>query len=134
MKEKFLYCLWAVMYIICVGLGTAEERGPFFVVLLGILALVFFVPGFLLVYMGVSADNKKILRKVRIVCIVSLLLTLGMMIVHILCFQTNDAVGATMNDLLNLVSAPMYCCFWRGTSLFLWCCLLISSFPRLWKK
>ena len=134
MKEKLLYCLWAVMYIICVGLGTAETRGSLFIIVSGVLALLFFVPGFLLIYMGISAGSQKILRRVRIVCIVSLVLTLGMMIVNILCFQTNDEIGATMNDLLNLVSAPMYCCFWRGTSLFLWCCLLMSSFPRLWKK
>ena len=134
MKEKLLYCAWAVMYIICVGLGTAEERGPFFHVVLGMLALIFFVPGFLLIYMGMSADNKKVLRKVRIICIVSLVLTLVMMVVSILCFQVKDEVGTVLNDLLNLVSAPMYCCFWRGTSLFLWCCLLVSSFPRLWKK
>ena len=134
MKEKILYCVWAAMYIVCVGLGTAEERGPFFVVLLGVLALLFFVPGFMLIYRGVSTDNKKILRRVRVISILSLLLTLVIMIVHILCFQANEETGKTLNDLLNLVSAPMYCCFWRGTSLFLWCCLLVSSFPRLWKK
>ena len=134
MKEKILYCVWAAMYIVCVGLGTAEERGPFFVVLLGVLALLFFVPGFMLIHRGISTDNKKILRRVRVISILSLLLTLVMMIVHILCFQANEEAGKTLNDLLNLVSAPMYCCFWRGTRLFLWCCLLVSSFPRLWKK
>lgn len=134
MKEKLLYCVWAALYIICVGLGTAEERGPFFVVILGVLALIFFVPGFWLIYLGVSRNDKKILRRVRVISIVSLVLTLGMIIVNILCFRTDNEMGVVLNDLLNLVSAPMYCCFWRGTSLFLWCCLFISSFPRLWKK
>lgn len=134
MKEKILYCIWAVMYIICVGLGTIQERGLVVTIVLGVLALAFFLPGFFLIHMGVSTQNKKILRKVRIVSILSLLLTLVVMIVHILCFQAREETGKAMNDLLNMVSAPMYCCFWRGTSLFLWACLFVSSFPRLWKK
>ena len=54
MKEKLLYCAWAVMYIICVGLGTAEERGPFFHVVLGMLALIFFM-GMFIDWIGIVA-------------------------------------------------------------------------------
>lgn len=134
MKEKILYCVWAAMYIVCVGFGSAETRSPFLILSLGFLALAFFVPGFLLIHQGITTDNKKILRRVRIISIASLSLTLGMIIVNILYTLADEKVGQALHDLLNLVSAPMFCCLWRWTSLFLWACLFISSFPRLWKK
>lgn len=134
MKEKILYCVWAAMYIVCVGFGSAENRSPFLILLLGILALAFFVPGIMLIHQGVTTGNKKILRRVRIISIASLSLTLCMIIVNIICTLADEEVGHALHDLLNLVSAPMFCCLWRWTSLFLWACLLIGSFPRLWEK
>lgn len=134
MKEKILYCIWAAMYIICVGFGTAVERSPFLVLFSGLLALAFFVPGVLLIHQGVTTGSKKILRRVRIISLTSLSLTLIMFIVNILNTLADEEVGQVLNDLLNLVSAPMFCSLWRWTSLFLWACLLISSFPGLWKK
>ena len=122
------------MYIICVGLGSAETNSPFLILMMGLLAFGFFVPGILLVHQGVTTENKKILRRVRIISIASLLLTLSMMIINIRYTLADQEVGLVLNDLLNLVSAPMFCSFWKWTSLFLWACLFISSFPRLWKK
>ena len=42
-----------------------------------------------------------------------------------------QAQGETLNDILILVSAPMFCCYWQGISLFLWACLFVSSFPKI---
>ena len=134
LKEKILYCIWAALYIICVGLGTVTERGILLRLFLGLIALAFFVPGVLLLHQGIVTDNKKILLRVRVICITSLALTLVMIIVTILTVFTGDAVGTALDDVLNIVSAPMYCSYWRWTSLFLWACLLFASFPRLWRK
>ena len=134
MKEKILYCIWAVLYIICVGLGTTVERSLGMHIVLELFALAFFVPGILLVHLGITTGDKKVLLHIRLACIASLVSTLSLFIVNILGVFANKDVGQVLHDLLNLVSAPMFCSYWQWTSLFLWACLLISRFPRMWKK
>lgn len=134
MKEKLLYAAWLCMYILCVGLGTITERNAIVNIAMTALALIFFLPGVLLVWDGLRTDNKKQLLRVRIISICSLALTMLMIILNIVFVTAGDTAGAVLNDLLMLASAPMFCCYWRFISLFLWACLLVSSFPRMWKK
>ena len=134
MKEKILYAIWACLYILCVGLGTVgtvEGVGKIFFVLT---ALIFFIPGILLLVFGLREKNKKMLLRVRIVCICSLVLTLIFLVANFLTATAPDATGYTMFELLNLVSAPMLCCQYWVLSLFLWACLLMGSFTKLPKE
>lgn len=134
MKEKILYALWACLYILCVGLGTAgtvEGIGKIFFVLT---ALIFFIPGVLLLVFGLREKNKKMLLRVRIVCICSLVLTLIFLVANFLTANASDATGYAMFELLNLVSAPMLCSQYWILSLFLWACLLMGSFTKLPKE
>ena len=134
MKEKILYALWACLYILCVGLGTVgtvEGIGKIFFVLT---ALIFFIPGVLLLVFGLREKNKKMLLRVRIVCICSLVLTLIFLVANFLTANASDATGYTMFELLNLVSAPMLCSQYWVLSLFLWACLLMGSFTKLPKE
>lgn len=134
MKEKILYALWACLYILCVGLGTVgtvEGIGKIFFVLT---ALIFFIPGVLLLVFGLREKNKKMLLRVRIVCICSLVLTLIFLVANFLTANASDATGYAMFELLNLVSAPMLCSQYWILSLFLWACLLMGSFTKLPKE
>jgi hypothetical protein len=134
MKEKILYALWACLYILCVGLGTVgtvEGIGKIFFVLT---ALIFFIPGILLVVFGLREKNKKMLLRVRIVCICSLVLTLIFLVANFLTANASDATGYAMFELLNLVSAPMLCSQYWILSLFLWACLLMASFTNFQGK
>ena len=134
MKEKILYALWACLYILCVGLGTAgtvEGIGKIFFVLT---ALIFFIPGVLLLVFGLREKNKKMLLRVRIVCICSLVLTLIFLVANFLTANASDATGYAMFELLNLVSAPMLCSQYWILSPFLWACLLMGSFTKLPKE
>lgn len=134
MKEKILYALWACLYILCVGLGTVgtvEGIGKIFFVLT---ALIFFIPGILLLVFGLRKKNKKMLLRVRIVCICSLVLTLIFLVANFLTANASDATGYAMFELLNLVSAPMLCSQYWILSLFLWACLLMGSFTKLPKE
>ena len=134
MKEKILYAIWACLYILCVGLGTVgtvEGVGKIFFVLT---ALIFFIPGILLLVFGLREKNKKMLLRVRIVCICSLVLTLIFLVANFLTANGPDATGYTMFELLNLVSAPMLCSQYWVLSLFLWACLLMGSFTKLPKE
>ncbi|MBO5078080.1 MAG: hypothetical protein J6B67_00160 [Oscillospiraceae bacterium] len=134
MKEKILYVFWLCFYILCVGLGTVVQRSAGLHIAFTVLSLLFFLPGILLLWEGIRANDRKMLLRVRIVSLVSLLLTVSLIVLNILTVTAGDAVGQVMHDLLILVSAPMFCCYWRGLSLFLWACLFVGSFPRIWEK
>ena len=133
MKEKLLYLNWACLFVMCVGFGTIVQRSVAGHIILMLLSLIFFVPGIILVYDGLKNGNKKMLRRVRIISLTSLFLTLSTIILNILLVRASEAVGNALNDILIVVSAPMFCCYWRGIGPFLWACLFISSFPRMWK-
>lgn len=134
MKEKLLYFAWLCMYILCAGLGTITERNLAIHIGLTGLSLMFFVPGGILLYDGLKTGNKNQLLRLRTVSICFLALTLVMIVVNILCVGASEAVGNVLNDLLLLVSVPMFCSYWRGVSLFLWAVLFVGSFPKMWKK
>ena len=128
MKEKLLYILWGALYILCVGLGTVREPAGFAKWALICVAVVFFLPGGILLYNGVRTKNKKAVLRVRLVAALSLGLTLIMLIVNFLAAMSSETVGNVMFDLLALVSAPMFCGQYWLLSLFLWACLLIATF------
>ncbi len=134
MKERILYFIWLCLYIICVGMGTIIQRDTLMHIILTVLGLLFFVPAIILLYDGLTAGNKKMLLRIRIVSICSLVLTLSMIVLNIVAVKAGEDVGLVLNDLLILFSAPMFCTYWRGLSIFLWACVFISSFPRMWKK
>lgn len=129
-----LYALWVCLYITCVGMGSLTQRTTALSVVLTILSLLFFVPPYLLLWHSFKADDKKTRLIVRTVSLVSLVLTLSLVVINIMAVQAGDTVGQLLNDLLLVVSAPMFCCYIRGVSIFLWACLFVSSFPRIWKK
>ncbi len=134
MKERILYCIWLGLYIACVGMGTVLQRSTGMDIALMALALVFYVPAILLLHQGITTGSKKMLLRIRIVSLCSLLLTLAMFVLNILAVHASQEVGLVLNDMLHLFSAPMFCCYPRVLSLFLWACVFVSSFPRMWKK
>ena len=107
---------------------TAVQSGA-----LTILAVIFFIPGVLLLIEGFK-HNQKLLKQVRIISLLSLILTLSLIVLNILTVNAGATVGQALNDVLLLVSAPMFCCHWQGISIFLWACLFVGSFPKMWKK
>ena len=130
MKEKWLYALWGCLYILCVGLGFVQEAQGLGKALLIATALLFFVPGVLLVYRGHSTRNQKMLRRVRLVCAVSLCLTVAALVANFRSVSASAEIGDLLYELLALVSAPMLCAQYWVLSLFLWACLLMST----WRK
>lgn len=134
MKEKLLYLTWLCLYVLCAGLGTISQRSTAGHIILTLIALIFFIPGILLLYNGIRENNKKTLLQIRLISLVSLILTLSLIVLNIVCVRASEAVGNTLNDLLILFSAPMFCVYWRGLGPFLWACLFVSSFPQMWKK
>lgn len=134
LAEKVYYAIWAVLFGICAALGNITQRNTGINIVLSFWAVLFFVPGFLLLYEGLKTGNKKLLLRLRIVCLSSLVLSLLMIMLNIFTVNAPEAVGQVMHVLLVVLSTPMSCCFIQGISLFLWACLLIASFPRIWKS
>lgn len=134
MKKQHLYWIWLGLYSLCAGLGFLGERNAFVHILLGLLAIAFYIPAVLLLYQAITGQDKKLLLQVRLISLSCLLLTLLMIVLTIVFVQAGASVGMVLHILLNLVSAPMACFYWPGLGLFLWACLFIASFPRLWRK
>lgn len=131
MKKTILYMLWLILYILCVGFGTLTDRSTAGQVILTVLAVLFFVPGALLLAHGYKTGERKLLVQIRLISLISLVLTLSLIVLNILLVRASSGVGETLNDILILVSAPMFCSYWHGVSLFLWAGLFVSSFPKM---
>ena len=131
MKEKLLYAVWAALYILCVGLGFIQEPEGLGKAVLVLIAIGFFVPGGILLYDGIRSQNRKAVKRIRIICLLSLGLTLGMLLLNLVSFAFPETWGEPLYELLLLVSAPMICGQYWVMSMFLWACLLFCSFKKL---
>ena len=133
MKQKLIYLLWLFLYIVCVGLGTIQQDLLVLQIFQCFFALLFYIPPVLLALEGMKKGQRKYLGQIRVISIASLVLTLVFMIANIASVYATEAVGNTLNQIYILVAAPMHCLPLGFISLFLWACLLILTFPRLWK-
>ena len=130
MKEWILYAAWLCLYILCVGLGTVEEVDGSAKVFFVLTALIFFIPGIILLVLGKKQQNKKMVLRVRLIAICSLVLTVAVCSAPVLAVGSSAQMGSFLHDLLNLVSAPMFCSQYWILSLFGWACLLSASFMK----
>ena len=129
-KEIILYAAWLCLYILCVGLGTVETVEGIGKVFFVLTSLIFFLPGIFLLILGHRENNKKTLKRVRIISICSLGLTVIVFCLNIAAAANGQTMGSFLHDLLNLVSAPMFCARYWIISLFGWACLLWGSFMK----
>ena len=129
-KELILYAAWLCLYILCVGLGTVEEVAGAGKVFFVLTSLIFFLPGIALLVLGRKEKNKKMILRVRIAAICSLVLTVIVFCANVIAVGASGQAGNFLNDLLNLVSAPMFCAQYWVLSLFCWACLLSASFMK----
>ena len=130
LKVTVSYCVWLCLYILCVGLGTIEEVAGIGKVLFILTSLIFFLPGAYILYLGKQEKNRKILRGVRICAICSLALTMIVFCANVMAVGAGASVGNNLYQVLNLVSAPMFCAQYWIVSIFLWACLLSASLMK----
>ena len=128
-KELILYGAWLCLYILCVGLGTVENIEGVGKVFFVLTSLIFFLPGSCLLVMGKQENNKKTVLRVRIIAICSLVLTVVVFCINVMAAAAG-MVSPVFHDLLNVVSAPMFCSQYWVLSLFGWACLLSASFVK----
>ena len=123
-KELMAYIGWLCLYILCVGLGVmapfAEGVGKVFMVLT---ALIFYIPGVYLLVTGIREKNRKMLLRLRLVSMISLVLTL------IALIGMFASLTETAYEILAVVSAPMQCGQYWALSLFCWAALMMATIP-----
>ena len=130
MKTKSLWIAWGGMYVLCTLLAFIPYPTGFLKILLLLFALAFFIPGGILLYHAWQQGNRKLLRQIRILSILSLGLTLAALIANFLAVLASETVGAVVYVALLLVSTPMVCSGIWVVSLFLWACLLYATFLK----
>ena len=129
-KEWILYAIWLCLYILCVGLGTVENVTGVSKLFFVLTAIIFFLPGVLLLLLGMKEKNRKMILRVRLIAICSLSLTVALFCANVFAVGASGQAGTLLNDLLNVVSAPMFCAQYWILSLFCWACLLSASFTK----
>ena len=130
-NDLLMYIIWAVLYIGCVLLSLLDGVQGGGLVLIRIVSVLFFVPGWILAGWGVQDHNKRMLKNVRIVCLTSLILTTAALVANFLSVKATVQTGRIWNGILILVSAPLSIAPFWALSLFLWACTLMATFPRI---
>ena len=130
MKEKLLYILWSLLFIICVPLGFTKNPEGFGKFLLSATSFIFFLPGAILLYDAYKKGDRKGIRRVRIISLASLSLTLLVLICNLLSVNASEKTGVFLYELLGVVSTPMFCAPNWLVSLFLWACLFCASLKK----
>lgn len=128
MKKNVLLSAWGGMFLICAGLGFLPQPQGVGKGLLIALAVLFFLPGALLL------RQSRRIRLVRNLSLLSLGLTVGLLVLNVLGIAAPKAVGTVLHILLGIVSAPMFCGQIWVISLLGWSCLLLSSLHLLKKR
>lgn len=133
MKNQTWYWIWGGLFILCALLGFIPEPTGFLKVLLVIAAVVFFVPGWVLLYRASKVQDLFTLRLIRGICLVSLGTTLVFLVLNLMSAGAEDVVGDLLYGFLVILSSPMVCSQYWVVSLFLWACLLMTSLSQLKK-
>lgn len=135
MKQKTLYPIWGLLYILCVVLGFMSQRNGAVDVAFTVLSVGFFVPGVLLLIDAYKEDNKKALLRLRYISLSSLVLTMVLLAANFVSARSSSEVlGDVLYCILAVVSAPMLCSGVWVLTIFLWACLFIASFPKVLGK
>ena len=124
---RTVYICWGILYALCFGFGFIPEAEGITAWAMTGLGVVFFVPGFMLLYL----EQKK---TVRLISAVSLIGTMVTIMLNFLAVNASTGTGDFLYVLLGLVSAPMFCARIWVLSLFLWACLLMSTFIKFPNK
>ena len=127
MRNRTLVISWAVAYCLCAALSFFPTPAGAQYTALVLLALLFFLPGGMLLHRAIRAGNQVICRRIRLLSACSLGLTMLTIIGNFLTYSASATAGMVMHVLLVLVSVPMVCGQVWILSLFLWACLLLTS-------
>ena len=124
MMKKYWIFGWVAMYVAAVAMGVFWPATA----VSTIVGIVFFVPPAVLLWDGFRSGNQKRIRCIRILSLISLVLTMALVLTVFLTVSSEKNIDKLMDMLLILCAAPMMCFKAWLISLFGWACLLSASF------
>ncbi|MBE6934848.1 MAG: hypothetical protein E7462_07410 [Ruminococcaceae bacterium] len=127
-NTKTIWLCWGILYLLCAACGFIPNPSGLGYGMLILLGIGFFVPPCMLIYEAVRTKQRKLLKKLRRISILSLVLTLGLILGNLLAVHASEAWGTVLYWMLILVSVPMVCCQFWVIGLFGWAVLLMSTF------
>ena len=127
MKQKNLYAIWSVLFVLCCALGFLPQKN----IVLTMVSVLFFLPGVLILVDAYKQNDNKALLRLRYISLGSLVLTLAILAANFASAQGSLKLGDALHYILGIVSTPMFCSSIWVLPLFLWACLFIASFPKI---
>lgn len=134
MKKSTFYYLWAGAFVLCALLSLLTNRNSVLQAVMTVFSLAFFAPPGVLLGIAFRDGDKKTVKCLRLISCLSLGLTLLLFILNILSLGWSEAAGNTLYYILLFLSVPARCCDSYALSLFLWACLLFSTFLKFKKE
>ena len=134
MTKGRLYIIWAAMFVLCAALGFVPNPGGTTYAALFILAILFFIPPFVLTYRAIKDGDVPEIKRIFTICLVWLGLTLVMLALNFVSVGFTAMGGKFVYWLLIVFSTPMICGQVWVVSIFLWGCLLSATVQELWKR
>ena len=131
MKMKSVWLIWLYLFILTAVLGFIPEPTGFLYVLLVALAVVFFIPGFVILAKANHRDDLKTIRLVRTIAICALALATILIMLNFMSATMSKLWGLVFHGMLVVLAAPMICGQYWVLSLFGWACLMIYSITLL---
>ena len=134
MTKRNLYIFWAMLFVLCAGMGFIPNPTGGSYAFLFILALLFFVPPAILTYKAIKNGDIRELKRLRAICLAWLSVTLVLLALNFLSVSFTAAAGKFVYWLLIIFSAPMVCGQVWVVSIFLWGCLLSATWQEIFKR
>lgn len=134
MKKSTLYYIWGGAYALCGLLSLIGKPSAVLQVVMTLFSLGFFVPPVALLVKAFQEQDTKTVKLLRLISILSLGLTVLVFLLNILSMGWSEAMGNFLYYTLVFLSVPMVCSGHYALSLFLWACLMFSTFLKFKKK
>lgn len=133
-KPEKLWIAWGCMYLLCAACGFIPVTSKPLYGLFFLFSLGFFIPGGMLLHYAITRKEKRLILAIRIISLVSLLLTLLLILMNFATARESVAVGNAMYWLLIIFSTPMICSQVWVVSMFGWALLLMTTIFYVKKK
>lgn len=130
MKKSVVYCVWAVLFVLCAALGFAPEQKGFGKFLFTATGIIFFLPPFYLAFRARKERDRRTVQLLRIISICVLSLSLVLIVLNFLSVYFSAYTGLFLHVLLVLFTVPMVCSQYWALALFLWACLLMVCLQK----
>lgn len=131
MKMKSVWLSWLYLFVLTAVLGFIPAPTGFLKLLLIVLTVVFFVPGFVLLVMADRRDEVKTIRLVRNIAIAALVLATVLIMLNFMSATMSKLWGDVFHVMLVVLATPLVCGQYWVLSLFGWACLMIYGFTLL---